>query len=561
MYSEQFELKNHLIEAKDIKGQTNSEQALYYGGWNLTNHTDDKRDVKVFKTIVPTDGAYKVTITIDNPTSDIRDMKVFAGRRNMVLSGINVNKGGQFKADFTTYVSPYYPAMSAKVCDEKAVYISITGENADIDTIIIEETDIPTIFVAGDSTLTDQNAPIPYYPLYSCCGWAQLLGLHFKNIAVCNQAHSGMTTNCFRDDGHWDIVKSHMKKGDIFIMQFGHNDQKRRNLAAFGGYINNLRWYVNEVRKLGAIPIIASPISRVPFVDRGEYHSLLESHALACRQAAMELDVPFIDLHSLTFKFLCENFENAADYFIKGDITHTNEYGAVKIAEFVAMEVVRLGISPLISYINKEYKPVFKDFDREVMPPAPATGDSKLNIPMPYVDIEGIPEYAEIKKALENWLLDPCVLHLHSNDIMPRAQFLMVYFKAFRLSGKRPYLGEFCDLSRYEWDSSYVQACIDEGLIDKTTINNGRFRPDEALTNGEFASFVVRGLAKSVSEREIDMESCFKKANSLNVVSSKAVPSEAITRAQCYAGLVKVTEILDNANEALPEDAEVHPVG
>jgi lysophospholipase L1-like esterase len=561
MYSEQFEFKNHLIEAKDIKGQTNSEQALYYGGWNLANHTDDKRDVKVFKTLVPTDGAYKVTITIDNPTADIRDMKVFAGRRNMVLSGINVNKGGQFKADFTTYVSPYYPAMSAKVCDEKAIYISITGENADIDTVIIEETDIPTIFVAGDSTLTDQNAPIPYYPLYSCCGWAQLLGLHFKNIAVCNQAHSGMTTNCFRDDGHWNIVKSHMKKGDIFIMQFGHNDQKRRNLAAFGGYINNLRWYVNEVRKLGAIPIIASPISRVPFVDRGEYHSLLESHALACRQAAMEMDVPFIDLHSLTFKFLCENFENAADYFIKGDITHTNEYGAVKIAEFVATEVVRLGISPLTSYINKEYKPVFNDFDREVMPPAPATGDSKLNIPLPYVDIEGIPEYAEIKKALENWLLDPCVLHLHPNDIMPRAQFLMVYFKAFRLSGKRPYLGEFCDLSRYEWDSSYVQACIDEGLIDKTTINNGRFRPDEALTNGEFASFVVRGLANSVSEREIDMESCFEKAISLNLVPSKAVPSKAITRAQCYAGLVKVMEILDNANEALPEDAEVHPVG
>jgi hypothetical protein len=180
---------------------------------------------------------------------------------------------------------------------------------------------------------------------------------------------------------------------------------------------------------------------------------------------------------------------------------------------------------------------------------------------MPYVDIEGIPEYAEIKKALENWLLDPCVLHLHPNDIMPRAQFLMVYFKAFRLSGKRPYLGEFCDLSRYEWDSSYVQACIDEGLIDKTTVNNGRFRPDEALTNGEFASFVVRGLAKSVSEREINMESCFNKAISLKLVSSKAIPSEAITRAQCYAGLVKVMEILDNANEALPEDAEVHPVG
>jgi hypothetical protein len=367
-----------------------------------------------------------------------------------------------------------------------------------------------------------------------------------------------MTTNCFRDDGHWDIVKSHFKKGDIFIMQFGHNDQKRRNLAAFGGYINNLRWFVNEVRKLGGFPVIVSPISRVPIVDQGQYHSLLETHALACKQAAMEMGVPFIDLHTMTFDFLCENYDNASDYFIKGDITHTNEYGAVKIADLFTDSVVKNKIYPLADYLNSSYTEVFNSFDREIMPVLD-TPASNASMPLPYIDIEGIPQYEGIKKAMANGLLDPCVLHLHPYDVMPRGQFLMVMFKALRINGKRPYLGEFCDVSRYEWDSAYVQACIDEGLIDQTTVSGGRFRPDDPLTFCEFASFAIRGLKDN--SLSIEKSDCFKKAKELGIIDINALPDEYIVRADCYVGLVKVMELLDNSSQSLPSDVEVHPVG
>jgi hypothetical protein len=169
--------------------------------------------------------------------------------------------------------------------------------------------------------------------------------------------------------------------------------------------------------------------------------------------------------------------------------------------------------------------------------------------------------YEGIKVALENWLLDPCVMHLHPNEVMPRGQFLMVYFKALRISGKRPYLGEFCDLSRYEWDSGYVQACVEEGLIDATTVAGGRFRPDEALTVGEFASFCVRGITANRGERDISMEVCFDKAREIGVVDSNALMDAFITRAECYLGLVRVMEILGNLEVGLPEGVEVHPVG
>jgi hypothetical protein len=112
-------------------------------------------------------------------------------------------------------------------------------------------------------------------------------------------------------------------------------------------------------------------------------------------------------------------------------------------------------------------------------------------------------------------------------------------------------------VARYEWDSGFVQACITRKLLDLATVEGGRFRPDEALTVGEFASFSVRGLTRS----EEDVFSCFEKAREMGIVSAHAEPDELICRADCYVGLVKVVELLDNSGKNLPSDVEVHPVG
>jgi hypothetical protein len=262
----------------------------------------------------------------------------------------------------------------------------------------------------------------------------------------------------------------------------------------------------------------------------------------------------------MTFEFLCEHYDNASDYFIKGDITHTNEYGAVKIAELFTDSIVKKKVYPLIDYLNSGYTHVFVGFDREEMPSMDNL-EGNVGFPLPYIDIDEIPQYEGIKKAMGNGLLDPCVLHLHPNEVMPRGQFLMVLFKALRISGKRPYLGEFCDVSRYEWDSAYVQGCIEENLIDATTVTGGRFRPNDALTIGEFSSFAVRGLQKSPIERDITIEFCFEKAKELGIIASNSSANEYICRADCYVGLVKVMELLDNFSTSLPNDVEVHPVG
>ncbi|MCR4901689.1 MAG: hypothetical protein K6A23_02435, partial [Butyrivibrio sp.] len=228
------------VDALNLEGKTDSEKSLYMGGWNLRKSADcyesaytstnegvyisKSRYVLVFRCDVQNEGIYRVYIKTKADNGPITDMRLFAGRRNMMARNINLKEGDIVERSFLTTVYPYIPAMTSVPNEQKSVYISVSGKNAGLTSISIEEVkDVKTLWIAGDSTLTDQNAGFPYYSYGSCAGWAQEMAGYFENIAVNNQAHSGMTSNCFRDDGHWDIVYSRIKEGDIFMLQFGHN--------------------------------------------------------------------------------------------------------------------------------------------------------------------------------------------------------------------------------------------------------------------------------------------------------------------------------------------------
>ena len=581
------------VDLSNPTGNTASERSLYAGGWNLrksyktawndiVSTTDNgiyinhARDVIIFKSAVPGFGTYKITIKIVADNGDINNMSIFAGRRNLIASRINLSAGETYSKTFHVNVTPYIPALTAVPCMEKAVYISVSGQNAGFSQIDITQNQVPVLYVAGDSTLTDQNALAPYYPYGSGGGWAQDIAQYFEDISVCNYAHSGLTTNCFRDDGHWDILAKAIHSGDIFMLQFGHNDQKRRNLAAFGGYINNLRWYVKKIREFGAYPVICSPISRIPFTDEetGLKCSLLKTHALAAKQAAEELNVPFIDLHTLTFNKWIELGDKAADYFT--DTTHTNDYGAALIANIVASEIRNKKIEPLINWISQTDPALFTpDMDIKELPKEPEES-SLFDIKIPYVDIDDIPQYRRIVKAFKGGILDPCIMYLHPMQTMPRAQVLMVLFKALRIEGRRPYHGRYIDIGRYEWDSSFIETCVEENLIDERTTPNDLFRPDDPLTYAEFASLCERGMEPEVLKRpELGLSECLHRAVVDGIVPAEAVyvdPSGfdtnditdggcAITRADVYAGLCRVMEIMKTIGTKLPTDIEIHPVG
>lgn len=80
-----------------------------------------------------------------------------------------------------------------------------------------------TLFMVGDSTMADKTE----LDISPERGWGQLFPTYLtSDIRVENHAMNGRSTKSFVDEGRWDSVLVRMHKGDILIMQFGHNDAK-----------------------------------------------------------------------------------------------------------------------------------------------------------------------------------------------------------------------------------------------------------------------------------------------------------------------------------------------
>ena len=84
--------------------------------------------------------------------------------------------------------------------------------------------------------------------------------------AVHNFAKGGASTESFRAEGLWDALLELAGEGDLVLIQFGHNDQKRPHLAARTGYAANLRTMVAEVGALGAVPVLCTSVERRHFL-------------------------------------------------------------------------------------------------------------------------------------------------------------------------------------------------------------------------------------------------------------------------------------------------------
>ncbi len=504
-------------------------------------------------------GTYRVTMQLSGGSEGVRNLNLYTGRRNLIRRDMKIAAGETRTVIFYSHVCEYLPVVGEPPQTDLNIRIALLGDAPNLAdcllSVNIEEADVPTVFIGGDSLVADYEAEYPYNPLMSFGSWGQNLPQYFDGLAFCNQAHGGLTTNCFKQDGHWEIVRDNIKPGDVFMLQFGHNDQKRRNLKAFMQYAANLRWYISEVRERGAYPVIVTSMSRIPSRDEDGWFDLLKEYEESCLKVGQECHVPVINLHDYSFRLFCEKgVDWCRNYFM--DVTHTNDYGALLMTQFIAGELVRQEVEPFASHRNdfgeKPWQP-----DVTLKPRNAVTSDQKEERPvlphdlprLPYADCQGIRQERKLKEAMWKGLLDPCVKYFHPFDDMPRGQFLYLFFKAMPPAVRKPWSAPYCDLYRYEWDAQNVQAAYDSGLIDESTTPDRRFRPDDALTGGEFLSFMVRSL-HPLTERNISMKDCEQEAKELGLLWEGYEADLPVNRADCAAALVDLMEIAISAAQS-----------
>lgn len=198
-----------------------------------------------------------------------------------------------------------------------------------------------TIHLAGDSTV----APGPLDDS-EVIGWGGVLQ-ELVDLPVANRAIGGATTASFLAEGRWQATLDAIAPGDLVLIQFGHNDQKDSELAAEGGYRDNLAMFVAQVRERGGLPVLATSVERCLFTDDGELQVSHGPYPRAVRRLAQELDVPLIDLTVFTrwlYLYLgpsgCERlFSHRSPQTGRPDTTHFSLAGARTVAAYVAQEL------------------------------------------------------------------------------------------------------------------------------------------------------------------------------------------------------------------------------
>lgn len=222
-----------------------------------------------------------------------------------------------------------------------------------------------TIFMIGDSTMANK----PLAGGNPERGWGHVLPEFFsKQIIVDNHAQNGRSSKSFIDEGRWDSVVSRIKKGDYVFIQFGHNDAKpdeQRHTDPGTTFDANLKRFVNETRERGGIPVLFNSIVRRNFNEEG---ILIDTHGAyleSPRNVAQELDVPFVDLNSLTHNLVQEmGVEQSKELFMwvapntvpaipngKEDNTHLNVRGAMTVAR-LAVDAIGTVVPALAEYIR-----------------------------------------------------------------------------------------------------------------------------------------------------------------------------------------------------------------
>jgi lysophospholipase L1-like esterase len=203
--------------------------------------------------------------------------------------------------------------------------------------------DIPTLFVAGDSTVCDSD------PVRPERGWAQELSLFMKpGIAVANYADAGDTAASLY--GKFASRGAVLKKGDYLFIQFGHNDMK--STADSANYKANLMKFITDARSAMATPVLFSPVARRAYLnDRNKPTTLADPGFNGLDQQARELaaaeNVAFVDLTTLSLKHYA-TVDAPSLFSSRTEIAHFNTTGATAISKLVA-DALKAGTTPATS--------------------------------------------------------------------------------------------------------------------------------------------------------------------------------------------------------------------
>ncbi len=352
-----------LDDARPQSGETKVEPARPYRDGYGYEPGEGRR----FSVAVP-EGNWRVTVTLGGSRAATTTIKAEA--RRLMLDRVATARGQRVTRSFvvntrTALLAPppenapggttvrLKPREAGSPTWDDRLTLELLGDAA-VSQVRIEPTQVPTLYLVGDSTVTDQTAE-------PAASWGQMLPAFLDaNVAVANHAESGETLKSFLTELRLNKALSAMKPGDFLFIQFGHNDQKAQwpqtYVEAATTYRAYLRAYIAEARRRGAQPVLVTSPERRNFDAAGRIKPTLADYPAAVRAVAAEENVPLIDLNAMSVAmYEALGPERSPLAFNDGgaDRTHHNNYGAWLLARGVA-EGIRAQLPALAGHVVAE---------------------------------------------------------------------------------------------------------------------------------------------------------------------------------------------------------------
>lgn len=338
-------------------------------------------DQPFYVSVKEPEGNFLVTVTLGNANAPAVTAVKAEARRVMVMP-ISTQPGKYVIRRFvvhtrTPFITPtehvhLKPREIGDLDWDHKLTLEFTGDHASIRSITVKPVTVPTIYLASDSTVVDQQKA-PW------AAWGQMLPAFFSDkISVANEAESGETIRSFVGEKRLDKIMSTICSGDYLFIQFAHNDQKPgRGFVSIPQYKELLHHYIALARSKGAHPVLVTSMNRRDFNARGQIIQTLGDYPNAMRQVAKQEHVPLIDLNAMskplfeamgpqgTLKvfvhFPANTFPNQPKPL--ADNTHFTSYGALELAKCV-VQGIRQDHLPIAKYIRRgipQFNPAHPD--------------------------------------------------------------------------------------------------------------------------------------------------------------------------------------------------------
>lgn len=265
--------------------------------------------------------------------------------------------------------------------DEKLT-LEFNGPAPRVRSIRLEPANMPTVFLLGDSTVTDQRSD-------PAASWGQMLPRFFRaDIAIANHAESGETMKSFLAEHRLAKVLSLARRGDWMLIQFGHNDQKANWPQTYAEAHTTFRAYlkalVAEAKLRDVQPILVTSPERRTFAPGGKIRSTHGDYPAVVQAVAAEENIPCLDLRAASAAFYeALGPQRAPLAFNDGgkDATHHNTYGAYVLAACVA-DAIKQHAPALAAHLAEGFTGLDPQrppaIESIALPPSPLRTDEKI---------------------------------------------------------------------------------------------------------------------------------------------------------------------------------------